>query len=276
MAAEKVIKPTKELAEPYIAKSNEMAAPYLAKMEAKRAEIVTSKRFEKAVSALKELREHPVETAAELKSKAIDLLKYDALVSYREYVQSDEFHADTMRLVKVELPAIANSGVEKLKVGATSLAVDIETKRDQIVLALERGYSAARQLELNDLKDKMKLLLVEFHTEGSSLTAQVKAEGFSLTDAVARLKKVAAAIDSILVAPLLAANDTAPEPPVEEVAVADEPAATAPEEPVATAPDAATATDEAEAAAEEAEEADEAVRASEVEDEESFADAEEK
>jgi len=229
-ATEKVLKPTKELAEPYIAKSSELAAPYIAKsseiaapyiakMETKRAEIVASKRYEKAVAALQTAREHPMEMATELKSKAIDLLKYDNIASYRDYIQSEEFQADTMRLVKVELPAIASDaaarGIDQVKTAATSLAGDIEAKKGQIVVALEKGYSAARKVELADLKEKAKALTAELQAEMLSGIDHVKAEGFSLADTLARMKKMVGAIDTLLLSPLLTGADDGPEAPTE-------------------------------------------------------------
>uniref|UniRef100_A0A6S9YKD2 Uncharacterized protein n=1 Tax=Chrysotila carterae TaxID=13221 RepID=A0A6S9YKD2_CHRCT len=88
LASTKVIQPTRDFAAPYV-------SPYLSKFENKRAEIVSSKRYEKAVAALQQVREHPMELASEFKSKAIDLLKYEKLMSYREYVMSPEFQVRT-------------------------------------------------------------------------------------------------------------------------------------------------------------------------------------
>jgi len=209
-ATEKVLKPTKELAEPYLAKSTELAAPYIAKMETKRAELVGSKRYEKAVAALQQAREHPMEMASDLRSKAIDLLKYDNLASYRDYIQSEEFQADTMRLVKVELPTIASDaaskGYDQLKSSATTLALEIDSTKGAIAASFERGFSAAKRVELSDLKTKVSLLAVELQAELVSGVEQVKSDGFSLADAIGRLTKMARAIDTILLAPLLAAS----------------------------------------------------------------------
>ncbi|KAL3916220.1 MAG: hypothetical protein SGPRY_006916 [Prymnesium sp.] len=233
LASAKIFQPTKDFAEPYINKSTEIAAPYIAKLENKRAEILASKRYEKAVAAIKQVREHPSETASELKSKAIDLLKYEQLASYREYIQSEEFQMDTMRLVKVELPGIAadaaSRGYGTIKQRATSLADDIEEKRGELVLALERGYSTVRKLELSDLKEKAKLLMAELHTQASTGFEEAKSSGFSFQvmhlpkcayheplvlfdgseytqDAVFRMKKMVSAIDSILVTPIFSSG----------------------------------------------------------------------
>lgn len=231
LASEKVIKPTSEFAAPYIAKSSEIAAPYIAKLETKRAEVVSSKRYETAMTAVVQAKERSLETASELRAKAIDLLKYDNFASYREYVQSEAFQADTMRLIKVELPAIASDaaakGITTVKTGATTLAAEIDEKRGKIVSALERGYSAARKLELKELRARTKLLVGELQAELSGGVEQVKADGFSLADAIERMKKIVGAIDSILLAPVLAAGEADPTPkgsPQAEVAPTDLPA----------------------------------------------------
>jgi len=57
-AKEKIIKPTVDLAATYVAK------------------VVGSPTYQKAMASLLHVREHPREAAAELKSKAIDLIKY--------------------------------------------------------------------------------------------------------------------------------------------------------------------------------------------------------
>ncbi|KAL1528358.1 hypothetical protein AB1Y20_009711 [Prymnesium parvum] len=211
LANERVLQPTNVFAEPYINKSMEIAAPYIAKIESKRAEIVASKRYEKAVAALKQAREHPLAMASDLKSKAIDLLKYDNVSSYRAYIQSEEFQSDTVRLIKVDLPAIATDaasrGIEHVRAGATTVAKEIENKRDQIKVAWERGYSTARKIELTDLKDKMKSLLAELQTEAAGGYQEAKTAGFSFQDALARIKKMVGAIDTILITPLLSEND---------------------------------------------------------------------
>jgi len=199
MASEKVIKPTKELAAPYV-------APYIAKLESTRAEIVASKRFAKAVTALQAAREHPVETACELKSQAIDLLKYENLASYREYIQSEEFQADTRRLVQVELPTIASDaashGLERVKLGALSLAAEIEVKYSQVTTIIKRGYGGVKKIEIDDLRTRARSLLSELQAEVASGAQHMKAEGFSLSETVSRLKRVVTAIDTILISPV--------------------------------------------------------------------------
>merc|ERR1719456_1855365 len=89
----------KEMAAPYLSSVKESSAPYVAKLE----ELRRSERVEAMVEAFKAAREHPAEKVTELKSKAIDLMKYETLREYRDHVMSEQFQADTTRLVKVEL-----------------------------------------------------------------------------------------------------------------------------------------------------------------------------
>jgi len=191
MASEKVIKPTKEF-----------AIPYVAKLKAKRADLVASKRYEQAVSALQAVREHPLETAIELRAKAIDLLQYEKFASYREYVQSEEFQADTRRLVQLELPTIAldaaSRGLDKVKQGAAMLATEIEATRLTIV---QCGYGMVQKIESKDFRSRSKALLAELQSQLTDGTQHVRTEGFSLTDAMMRIKRVAAAIDSLFISP---------------------------------------------------------------------------
>uniref|UniRef100_A0A7S4BLZ6 Uncharacterized protein n=1 Tax=Chrysotila carterae TaxID=13221 RepID=A0A7S4BLZ6_CHRCT len=209
LASTKVIQPTRDFAAPYV-------SPYLSKFENKRAEIVSSKRYEKAVAALQQVREHPMELASEFKSKAIDLLKYEKLMSYREYVMSPEFQADTRRLVQVELPAIASDaasrGVHTLKHSANALAETVETRRAQVTTALERGYSAVKKVELDDLRARAKSLVGELQNEVSEGVSLAREKGFSASDAIARVKKVVAAIDSLFISGILTLADEPSKP----------------------------------------------------------------
>eukprot|EP00308_Calcidiscus_leptoporus_P022594 CAMPEP_0119357480 /NCGR_PEP_ID=MMETSP1334-20130426/5853_1 /TAXON_ID=127549 /ORGANISM="Calcidiscus leptoporus, Strain RCC1130" /LENGTH=361 /DNA_ID=CAMNT_0007371731 /DNA_START=64 /DNA_END=1149 /DNA_ORIENTATION=- len=203
IASEKVIKPTKEF-----------AAPYVAKLASKRAEIVASKRYEKAVSALHDLHEHPVETALELRSKAIDLLQYEKLATYREYIQSDEFQADTRRLVQVELPAIVSEaaarGLETVKQGASTLGTEIAATRGNVAAVFERGYEAVKKIELEALRTRAQALLVELQNEVADTAQHVRTEGFSMADAMMRIKRVASAIDSIVISPMVGSTLASP------------------------------------------------------------------
>ena len=75
----------------------EIAAPYIAKLNSTKETIASDKRVQQALAGIKELKEHPRETALALKEKAVDLIKYESLESYRAYVCSDEFQESTAR-----------------------------------------------------------------------------------------------------------------------------------------------------------------------------------
>merc|ERR1719421_1235901 len=94
---------TKEFAAPYVQEgvdmldakilqpTKEIAAPYIASLQTKREAIMTDKRVQRAVESIQHVREHPQDVALDLKAKAVDLLKYESLESYRSYVSSAEF-----------------------------------------------------------------------------------------------------------------------------------------------------------------------------------------
>jgi len=105
LAETRLVAPVKEVAAPYIQKFAEKKAAIVEKKDA----IFNDKRLVRALSALKEAREHPVETATALKATALDLLKYEKFAKYREYVQSEAFAADTRRLVMEDLPQVCRA-----------------------------------------------------------------------------------------------------------------------------------------------------------------------
>merc|ERR1719408_231636 len=133
MITENVVEPVsaklaagKEFAAPYVASAKEKIDPYVAKLT----ELRNSERVESMIAAFQQAREHPAEKVDELRAKAVDLIKYESLVSYREHVMSPEFQADTIQLVKVDLPAIAktaaSTGAEKVKAKATALMEEVD------------------------------------------------------------------------------------------------------------------------------------------------------
>jgi len=197
----------KEFAAPYIASVKETSAPYIAKLE----EIRTSKRVEAMVAAFKDARERPTEKVSELRAKAVDLIKYESLKSYRDHVLSAEFQADTARLVKVELPAVAAAaakrGAETIKMTATSLAEELEAYKAKAKTVLVQGYEMANEVELDTLRTKVKMtaaaLLGELQDEVSQGVEHAKAEGFSITDVLARLKRIGAAVEKLVIAPMI-------------------------------------------------------------------------
>merc|ERR1719408_924916 len=133
MITENVVEPVsaklaagKEFAAPYVASAKEKIDPYVAKLT----ELRNSERVESMIAAFQQAREHPAEKVGELRAKAVDLIKYESLVSYRDHVLSAEFQADTIQLVKVDLPAIAASaakrGAEGVKATATTMREEMD------------------------------------------------------------------------------------------------------------------------------------------------------
>ena len=128
---EPYVTPVKEYAEAKITAGKEFAAPYITSVKessyvAKLDEIRRSERVEAMVAAFQEAREHPAEKVGELRAKAVDLIKYEKLQEYRAHVMSAEFQADTIRLVKVDLPNIAKQGADTVRAKATTLADELE------------------------------------------------------------------------------------------------------------------------------------------------------
>merc|ERR1719482_2387814 len=139
MINEKVVEPVsakiaagKEFAAPYVTSAKEYTDPYVAKLT----ELRNSERVESMISAFQQAREHPAEKVDELRAKAVDLIKYESLVSYRDHVLSPEFQADTIQLVKVDLPAIAASaakrGAEGVKATATTMKEEVDKYSEKI------------------------------------------------------------------------------------------------------------------------------------------------
>ena len=206
-----------------------------------------------------------------LRAKAIDLIKYEKLQEYRAHVMSAEFQADTIRLVKVDLPNIAKQGADTVRAKATTLADELEchfvahkakfkemvtkgremasqvgkiarTHRDapfalaillprelpplapviccsvchppplahtvSAALSVCAAWDArlASQVELDVLKARVKetsaLLIQELQSELLLSVETFKSDGFSVTEAVERLKRVAAVVDKLVITPI--------------------------------------------------------------------------
>jgi len=211
---EKVIKPVsakvtagKEYAAPYVATIKEKSAPYVEKID----ELRRSERVEAMVAAFQAAREHPVEKMSELRSTAVDLIKYENLQPYREYVMSAEFQADTARLVKVDLPELAKKGKESVKTKAIILAAELESYKEHAKATAATYYEIGKEkvpskVELEVLRMKLKAstltLVSELQAELASGVESVKKEGFSYADIVERLKRVVAVVDKIVISPL--------------------------------------------------------------------------
>jgi hypothetical protein len=211
-AAEKV-NSGKEYVAPYVAAAKEKASPYVETAKEKYEKIRRSERVEAMITAFQEAREHPAEKVGELRSKAVDLIKYENLRSYRDHVMSAEFQADTARLIKHDLPALAMSGVEGVKSKAINLAADLDAYKEKAKASASNVYQE-RVPSKEDLKAagaKVKETTLTLVTELQSVIAaeaksgyqSVKTEGFSLSDVVERLKRVYGVVDTIVVTPLI-------------------------------------------------------------------------
>ena len=152
----------KELAAPYIEKAQCKAAPYLEKGKeladpyvAKLIELKKSQaRVESMIAAFQSAREHPAEKVGELKNKAIDLIKYENLKKYREHIMSEEFQADTIQLVKVDLPALA---ADKFAIGKESVkATAITMKEEMDKYSAKVASMVPTEEELKAIAEKVK------------------------------------------------------------------------------------------------------------------------
>ena len=182
---------------PYISSVKEYSSPYVAKLE----ELRRSERIEAMVEAFKEAREHPTEKVEQLKAKAVDLIKYESLRSYRDHVLSAEFQADTARLVK-ELPVVATEaakrGAESLKASATALAEELDAHKATVKSLVAQGKEYASSVDLDVFKVKVATmsaaLLAQMNEEVSGGVEQYKLDGFSLVDFLERLKRLGSAV----------------------------------------------------------------------------------
>ena len=170
-----------------------VAAPYIAKVSTTKEAILTDKRVEKALEGIKHAREHPQEVVAELKAKAVDLIKYDDLASYREYVQSAEFQEDTRRLIQVELPAIAkdaaSKGKEKLALAATTLQAEIEVKGTAMASLVKRGYEWGKTAEYEEMRATAITFVTELKAQIAIGIEQVKSGELTFSDIISKVTK---------------------------------------------------------------------------------------
>jgi len=249
MLDERVLKPLgdkvsagKEYAAPYVASVKEKSAPYVEKLESEYKKIRRSERVEAMVSAFHEAREHPAEKVGELRSMAVDLIKYENLRSYRDHVMSAEFQADTARLLKHDLPELAKRGAETVKTKATMLATELDAYKAQAKLTASAMYEekVPSKEELKAMGEKVKATTLTLVAELQAVLAEeissgvttAKADGFSLNDVLDRLKRVYGVVDTIVITPLLTsakgAGVDAPPPADDEDAGDDDLAAPTP------------------------------------------------
>jgi len=158
-------------------------------------------------------REHPAEKVRALRDTTVDLIKYENLKAYREHIMSEQFQADTIQLVKVDLPAIAASAAKRGSEGlaATTTAFKEEVDRYSSKLAAMVPSETEIKAVAENLRTSGGALLVELQAELRLGVDHVKSEGFSIEDAIARLKRVVAIVDKTVVAPLITPAVTADE-----------------------------------------------------------------
>ena len=102
-----------------------------------------------------------------LRDTTVDLIKYENLKAYREHVMSKQFQADTIQLVKVDLPAIAASAAKRGSEGlvATTTAFKEEVDRYSSKLAA----LVPSETELKAVADNVR-------TAGGNLLVELQAE----------------------------------------------------------------------------------------------------
>merc|ERR1719222_293870 len=172
----------------------DFAAPYIASISQKKELLVSDKRVEKALENLKFAKEHPKEVVVALRSKAVNLIKYDDVAAYREYVLSSKFQEDTKKLVQIELPALAqeaaSNGREQLSVAAATLSSELELKSASVYAAVKRGYEWGKTTEYAEIQAAAMNLLAELKEQVSSGVAQVKSGDVSFVDVLAKLGRI--------------------------------------------------------------------------------------
>jgi len=149
---EKIIQPVKEKATPYVAPHvehvKEVVAPYIQKGVETKDAVFKDERVQKAVADLKDkfsaVRERPADVARELGAKAVDLIKYEKVTEYREYVCSEQFVSDTTKLVKEDLPQLAKDAAVKgqaaVQATATVLTAELDAAKTIVGGAWKKGY----------------------------------------------------------------------------------------------------------------------------------------
>ncbi|KAG8469205.1 hypothetical protein KFE25_007723 [Diacronema lutheri] len=213
LANDNIVKPTFDVAsaraKPYVSKANEViiqparerVAPLVDVLERNRLAIVGSPRFKRALEGVNKARAHPIETAQELRSNVIDLIKYDNLVSYREYVLSPEFQADTLKLLKEDLPMIAREAARRgyglLHSSSVALSDELHAKRAALADAWKHGFQMGHSsVELQKLRDTALKLVDQLKAKLLTTAEKVQAKGSELTteyhvrEAIERITKI--------------------------------------------------------------------------------------
>ena len=117
-------------------------------------------------------REHPAEKVRALRDTTVDLIKYENLKAYREHIMSEQFQADTIQLVKVDLPALA---ADKFAIGKESVkATAITMKEEMDKYSAKVASMVPTEEELKAIAEKVKetgaVLLVELQVREEQTT----------------------------------------------------------------------------------------------------------
>lgn len=177
-------------------------------------EIRKSERVEKMIAAFQAAREHPAEKIGEMRAKAVDLIKYDNIKSYRDYIMSEEFQSDTIKLVKVTLPTIAMDAAKNGKASVEKAAIDLATKVDEyktsaiafVTSTKDTAYGKIPTKEEVEamrlkLKESALLLLSELSVELKGGYKTIKDDGFKLAEVKKTVFSVVGVVDKIVVSP---------------------------------------------------------------------------
>ena len=188
---EGLLQPAKARATPYV-------APYIARGLDTKDAVLADVRVQKAVASLKgkfeQVRERPADVARDLKTQTIDLIKYEKLGEYRAYVCSEHFVADTRRLVKEDLPALAK---EATRLGAHGVQAGAELMKDELAAAsaaASEAWAKGRE-EHSDLRSWEALsglarVLVAAMSDGLASRAEEAELRAKLAAMTARLQSV--------------------------------------------------------------------------------------
>jgi len=188
---ERLYQPAKVRAAPYV-------APYIARGIDTKDAVLRDERVVKAVASLKEkfaaVRERPADVARELKTTAVDLIKYEKIGEYRAYVCSDDFVADTRRLVKDDLPALALAAA---RLGKNGVQAGAELMKDELATAsaaVGEAWAKGRE-EHTDLRSWQALsglarVLVAAMSDGLASRAEEAELRAKLAAIVTRLQAV--------------------------------------------------------------------------------------
>ena len=169
--------------------------------------------------------------ARELGAKAVDLIKYEKVTEYREYVCSEQFVSDTTKLVKEDLPQLAKDAAVKgqaaVQATATVLTAELDAAKTIVGGAWKKGCEENSPLASWEALRGLASVLVaeiqvgvkgrfeenELDTKVAEVVARLKVVfGLGSEEPLAVEEKVAAPDDDEVTGEEDAADDEADEP----------------------------------------------------------------